>query len=329
MPRPARALLASLLAAGITAAAAGPAAAGIIRHDVPDADYIAFGAPFPQVGTWGNGTGGTFLGTGTNAARTTGDWVLTAQHVGIRVGQSFSVGGAAFTAAEVVNRTDYRGINNLIRGGDLTLVRLSGDVTAATGLAGAGYNARTDELGRVGVATGAGATGNGLTGPTGGAGTFRAGQNVLDADGSQFDDGAGGTWDDRLLMADFDAPAGTAGVGDTNLLGPLGSDPDPTGLEFMLGGLDSGAGLFVDFGDGNGPVLAGVNSFVFDADGTPPYGFYGDGFGVSRVSGYADWILDTTGIAAANAAAVPEPAAVALIGLAAALGLTRRRRTAA
>ena len=329
MPRPARVLLGSLLAVGCAAGAAGPAAAGIIRHDVPDADYVTFGTQFPQVGRWSNGFGGTFLGTGTNATGTTGDWVLTAQHVGIGVGQTFVIGGAVFTAAQVVDRADYQGINNLIRGGDLTLVRLDRDVTAATGVTGAGYNARADERGRTAIATGGGASGNGLTGATGPGGTLRAGTNVLDATGSQIDDGNGGTWDDRLLLADFDAPAGTVGVGDTNLLGPLGSDPAPTGLEFMLAGGDSGAGLFLDFGDGAGPVLAGVNSFVFDADGTPPYGFYGDGFGVSRVSGYADWIFATTGIAAANAAAVPEPAAVALIGLAAALGLTRRRRTAA
>ena len=303
-----------LCAAGVACAA--PADAGIIRDDRTDAAHRDLAGAFPQVGRWGNGTGGTYLGLGTG-----GDWVLTARHVGIGAGQTFALGGATFTAAAVVNRADYVGVNALERGGDLTLVRLDpagGSVFDRTGLLGAGYTARTDEVGRAAVVTGHGLRGTGLTGPAPGtAGPLRAGTNVLDALGDELN----AAWDPRLLAADFDAPAG-----DANLLAPVGSAAAPTDLEFMLAAGDSGAGVFLDFGDGLGPVLAGVNSFVFDADGSPPYGFYGDGFAATRVSAYADWIALNTGIAAVSA--VPEPATWALLGLALAGAAGARRRRA-
>ena len=318
----ARLLAAALLA---TPAVAG---AGLIRHDRADAAYVALAQQYPQVGRFaGNNFGGTFIGGAGS------DWVLTAQHVRVGPTSGFFLGGRSYGVAEVLDHPDYTG--NLARGGDLTLVRLDAPVTD---VAPAGYNARTDEVGRTATLTGRGTGGTGLDGPGGGAGVFRAGTNLLDVAGDAVGDGAGGTLDPRLLLGDFDAPAGTDPAGHEwdgmdNLLGEFGSDPDPTDLEIMLGGGDSGAGAFLDFGDGRGPVLAGINSFVFDERrSTPPprpetYGFYGDGFGLVRVSGYADWILANTGIAAANSpAAVPEPGTLALVGLACGAGLLRRRR---
>ena len=316
---------AALAAVLVAASAAAPAAAGLIRHDRPGASYETLAAAFPQVGRFnGKNVGGTLIGD---------RWALTARHLGVGAGSTFTVGGFTYDIARVINHPAWTG--NLAGGGDLTLVELA---TAVVGVAPVGYSARTDEVGRVATLTGRGAGGNGLDGRDGTSGVFRAGTNVLDTVGSEIVDETGTRWDDRLLIADFDAPAGTdpdghAWDGFDNILEDFGSSPDPTDLEFMLGGGDSGAGMFLDFGDGNGPVLAGVNSFVFDRDGTPPYGFYGDGLGVARVSGYADWIFEQTGgadgggIAAVNApAAVPEPASWLLIAAAGAAGLARRRR---
>ena len=329
-------IAAGLLAAAVMPTAAVPtAAAGVIRHDTADSLYTVRADADPTndlaaVGRWSGGqTSGTFIGT--NALGES--WVLTAVHIGTV--RDIALGGANYAVAEQIDRDDYPGFRNLEDGGDLKLVRL--DRTVA-GVAPIGYSARTDEVGRTGITSGFGATGTGYTGATQSGGTFRSGTNVLDATGSAIVDDSGNSWDDRLLLADFDAPA-SADVNDPdnagwdgvdNQLGPLGSDADPLPTESMFAGGDSGAGLFIDFGDGLGPVLAGINSFVFDERPDAKLadlGFYGDGFGVTRVSGYADWIFENTGIAAINAAAVPEPAAPALLGLAALAGLARRRRS--
>ncbi|MEM9702187.1 MAG: trypsin-like serine protease [Planctomycetota bacterium] len=304
---------------GLSIAAGRTAEAGIVRHDVSESDHTALAAGFSQVGRWSGGqTGGILIGA---------DWVVTARHLGIGTGRTFSIGGADYQAVEVVNHPDFRGGGRLAEGGDLTLVRLANPVTGVTPI---GYNARTDEVGRIAVATGRGSRGNGLDGVLTGGGPLLAGFNVLDATGDQIVDSGGNAWDERLLLADFDAPAGADPTGNewdglNNSLGPLGSDPAPLPLEFQLAGGDSGSGLFLDFGDGLGPTLAGVNSFVFAGSEDGRFDTYGAGFGVTRLSGYTDWIELTTGVAAINAAAVPEPTTCSLLGLAALTAVGRRR----
>ena len=133
--------------------------------------------------------------------------------------------------------------------------------------------------------------------------------------------------DDSLLMADFDyefplaiTQSANNAFGQTQIPTALGGSTyinrmgsaDPLPLESLPGGGDSGGEVFIDI-DGN-PVLIGAISMTLPWDGSNNSG-YTDMVGVVSLSSAHDWIQST----------VPEPSTGLVFGLAALIGLHRRR----
>ncbi len=283
---------------------AGFASAGVIRHDVADASYLALGndPDYDSVGrvtySVGSGSGsGVLIGQ---------DWYLTAGHVvysnylnNTPGNVQFTVGGNTYVADQIVLHPGY--VNNLSENGnDLALVRLSSVVSNVTP---ASLYTSGGEIGQTATIVGFGRTGTGLTGATVGTNVKRAGTNVLDTTGDTFASG----WSSNVALSDFDYPGQPYST--------WGSST-PTALEYLVAEGDSGGGVFVDFG--SGPVLAAISSFLLsNNDGVFPG--YGDGMGATRLSGHAAWIAETL--------AVPEPSTLvlAIVGLLA-IGAVHRGR---
>ena len=306
--------------------------AGTIRDDVADSFYtsLAQQSVYDSVGflTWSIGSIG-YIASGTLIAP---DWVLTAGHVvGGTNNSGAGVSGMTFGMGPTYNGIDGTGISatrwipyggwsssggNLWAGLDLGLVHLSQAITDVTP---AQIDFNTSLLGLVGTSVGYGRSGTGLTGMNTNPGTKRAGQNVIDArggmlttmgDGSLLDlDGISPT----VLFYDFDKPA-------VSVLSSMGSTA-PVALEYLIGGGDSGGGLFIDVGGVT--KLVGVTSFLASLpdplDTTGPNGDYGDLAGVVSVQSFGNWIYEVTG--------VPEPSGLSLLLLGlSGLALVRRRK---
>jgi secreted trypsin-like serine protease len=196
---------------------------------------------------------------------------------------------------------------------DVAVVTLSQN--APPGVPRYALYAGLNEIGRISVLTGYGATGHGSTGilddfdaPP----TRRAGLNRIDA---VRDDEPGATF----LVADFDS-----GLEANNALAIFGYESD-LGFgadEVAVGPGDSGGPLFL------GGAIAGVNSYsgqlpVADVNGNNDSS-WGEGSFFTRVSNYRDFILTATG---GEALFVPEPSAIALFitGLLGILNLAKNR----
>jgi len=261
---------------------------------VTDADYIALGAEYPEVGVI---SGSGDVGSGVLIAP---DWVLTAAHIAAAqttATTTFYVGGNSYNITETIIAPGYTSspIDN-----DIALIKLASPVT---NVAPAALYTGSAELGVTATWTGIGQTGNGLTGQNGdGVGTLRGATNVVDAfayssltptpDVYLTTNSGNGTF----IAADFDD--GTAG--NNTLSGaPYNSSATPTSLEGSLGASDSGGGVFANFGDG--PVLIGINDFIAPGNGTSTQ--YGALSGATRVSTYSTWIDSQ----------IPEPSATALL----------------
>lgn len=275
--------------------------ASTIRHDRNDADYQALGAAFPSVGAVINGGGlgsGTYIGFGNGS-----HWALTAAHVAAP-GDSptFFINGVNRGVSQVIQ---FGGWN--LNFNDFSLLRLTSD----PGVGAMPYYNGSFEQGKFSVSVGFGATGNGLTGITSGAGTKRGFENTIDL--IQVN---GNT---NALFTDFDNPLDP---GD-NWFG----SPIPLNLEGCVAGGDSGGGLIADFGVPGTPVwrLVGVTSTLIWRDGNGNAD-YGDGSGYSRIGGNnagANWIAANTGIQG-----VPEPGTMLALGAGLAALAARRRRKA-
>jgi len=276
--------------------------AGTIRHDRPDSSYTSLSASYPSVGrlTWGS-----YI---CSATLIDDNWILTAGHCLDEVGYSaddwtFDLsdsGGGTHIGAERFIHPGW--VGDLTDGTDIALLRLQ---TVETVVSAAAINSATSEVGRTATHVGYGRTGTGLTGMNAPAGTKRAGNNVIDLDGSSVSG-----YNDMVLFEDFDS--GSAG---DNWSG----SQTQLDLEYLIASGDSGGAMFVDFGSGD--VVTGVHSFIASVD-TNTDADYGDIAGSTRVSSYESWITSTI---AANDPIAPElPSWMIWVALVAGLVLRKR-----
>ncbi|MDX2038632.1 MAG: trypsin-like serine protease [Isosphaeraceae bacterium] len=255
------------------------------RHDRDDSVFINAGADYPSVGRI---QFKSISGTGVLIAP---NKVLTAAHVLSSLEPisdfTFTINNTVYTAASKTLSPTWTNFQaSILKGDDIAILTLSSDVVGVT--PAELYTGR-DEIGRVGTSVGFGFSGTGLTGQMGGLGTRRAGDNMIDAFGSLFS----GININSMLM-DFDDPLEASSL--------IGS-ATPLDRESLVTQGDSGGGLFVDFG--NGPLLVGITSFLFDVNDNDILSDYSDMSGAIRVSANLDFIR--------NAIAVPEPASVVTI----------------
>lgn len=306
------------LITALAAALAGNAGASVIRHDMAPEAYEALLDGTTSVGSVWSGDEGSGEGESGSGTLIAPSWVLTAAHVVEGDSTRFVLNSEIYEADEVVIHPEWDG--RVFNGYDIALIRLD---RSAHGVTPAAYSTELDPIGQVSTFVGYGQSGDGLTGRVGDSGTLNAGQNTLDAVGSDF-------WfllDDSLLMADFDyvypldiTQSGNNALGQTQIPTALSGsthinrmgDADPLPLEALPGGGDSGGGVFIEV-DGQ-PVLVGTVSMTMSWDGSNNSG-YTDMVGVVSLASADGWIQST----------VPEPSSGLLFGLAAWFA-TRRRR---
>lgn len=246
------------------------AVAGTIRHDRNASLYTGF-AQLPRFDSVGMLTANTSLrelvGSGTLISPTA---VLTAAHLLDDARSiSFKIGGTTYSGASWIAHPAWSG--DLAAGWDLGILQLSTPVASippAIRYTGAG------ELGSLGMWSGFGMTGSGLTGATTRDRLKRAGTNTIDTFYS-----SAGAVNNRVLMVDFDNPASAADSSYGRTV--------PTNLEGLIASGDSGGGLFVS--TRRGYRLAGVATFGSAVDGLNNAD-YGDLAGFTRVSAFNSWI---------------------------------------
>ena len=291
------------------------ATAGVRRDDVADSEFLALAASalYQSVGKFTYSVGASsYIASGVLISP---EWVLTAGHV--TGGNNFLGGGISnmtfsltsgnsvlsFAAAEWVTHPGWAAsAGDLLDGYDLGLVRLSQSVTAVQ--AATLYLQESLQV-QPGTIVGYGSTGTGLTGfQAGTAGTKRAGQNMIDAQGN------GVTISSAILFADFDQP----GVPGESVVGSA----LPLALEYLSAPGDSGGGLFIT--QNSQTFLVGITSFGWGYRDDDADSDYGDLAGFISTTAYAGWISSVTGVP------IPEPGSGALLGLGMACWLLRKRR---
>lgn len=288
----------------LLAASTVPAMGLSIRDDRTFAQYDAQvqTAPYDAAGRFSNDQSGTLIAP---------NWVLGSAHVGFPANFIASDGTIVAVTQRIVFPGDASP-SNANDGNDYALYQLAAPINSvsiaqlhdptATGVTYT--DLLTDIVGLTAVYTAGGETGNGNVGvPFAQTGTRQilAGTNIIDSTGVNFGNGIIA----NIAVSDFDSP------------GTFGPDQDPgTNLEIGIVRRDSGGGLWVDLGNGQGPVLIGVHSSVTDPEDNDIFGEYGQkNFSTVFTTDAYNWINAT----------VPEPTSLALL-LTGGLMVLRRRR---
>lgn len=239
-----------------------PVLAGTWRHNLVDEDFRAHAEPYDSVGLL---LGKTHLCSATLIEE---DWLVTAAHCldrGKASHYTFELGPMVALGSEKYVHPNWTG--QVSGGSDIALLRLDQPLASAP----TAERATSISLGETITSVGFGRGGDGVTGAVMSAGVKRAGDNVIEADGSAFN------WSSTILLNDFDHP--TDG-GDPLFTAPVEQ------YEFNIASGDSGGGMFKMNGQ-----LAGVTSLGWATDGNVNSD-YGDGGGFTNLVMFNSWIDD-------------------------------------
>ena len=289
--------------------------AGVRRDDVSDTPFLelAASALYDSVGRLSFSVGrSSYLASGVLISP---DWVLTAGHVvGGNNYQGGGISNLTFSLTSGGSVLSYAALawyahpgwiatqGDMLAGYDLGLIHLQSSVSAVQ--AASLYLSETLQI-QAGTMVGYGATGTGITGfQAGTAGTKRAGQNMIEAQGD------GATISSSILFVDFDQP----GTDANNVFG----GNVPLSLEYLIAPGDSGGGLFVT--QSQQTFLVGISSFTWGIlDGTANSS-YGDVAGFTSTTSQLAWIHAMTGVP------IPEPSIFTLLWLGFATLFRRQRK---
>jgi len=226
-----RKLYVCMLAAGITLLVGPASDALIIRHDVPDSDYVVADAEYPALVDLISP--GDCIGTLVHES-----YLLTVAHcaVDLNVGQSLEVNGASYVVAEVILHPNWQDLDEY----DIALVRFEDPVVGVTPYP---IYRGSSEVESVVTLVGRGVTATGLVGEDGASsdGKLRRATNVVSAA------------NDHFLEVIFES-VGQGGVTDLEGVGAAGDSGCPSFLE--VDGVIYVAGLN-SYGDGDDDIGIG------------------------------------------------------------------------
>ena len=281
-----------------------------IRHDVPEADYLALAAPYDAVGQLELADG--YVGTGTLVSITQ---ILTAAHnvdgdhdgiVMLPEEITFLLGDDVYSPDHVLSVASVDvnpgwALSNGLPQYDLAVLTLTTPFAAITPMS----LSQVDPYGMVGTTIGYGGHGTGdVPFENDWDGLRRAAQNMIDVvDGIDVEDGF-------TIKTDFDSP-----LTDTSSFGDL----TPLALEGTTAGGDSGGPLVVNY-LGQDVIVGVLNGGYNPLEPDYSYSEYGD---VSIWSTFLD--ADNVAFLKGHGLLVPEPSTCVLASLMV-LALGARRR---